>query len=391
MTISVLGSTGSVGRQTLQVAAEMNIKILALTAGRNVRLLEDQVRRFRPRLAVAAYEDAAKELKTLVADTDTEVDCGEDGLLRAAAAEGADTIVSAIVGTAGLSPTLAAVQSGRRVALANKESLVCAGEMMMEQAKRSGSMIIPVDSEHSAIFQCLRSGRRGEVRRLIITASGGPFYGWDKRRLAKVTPEMALKHPNWEMGAKITIDSATLMNKGLEFIEAMHLFGMPHEAIDIVIHRESVIHSMVEFRDGSVIAQLALPDMRLPIRYALTYPFRAQSNMAGPDFTKMGSLSFGEPDMEAFPCLPIALNVSRAGGNLPAAMSAANEVAVEAFLKERIGFNTIPFIISDTLTKMEYIENPTLEEILDSDRSARIYAEESCRARGGIPGTNDKH
>ena len=306
-TISILGSTGSIGRQTLQVAQELGLRVAALTAYTQVDLMERQVRRFCPILAVMMDEDAAIELRARLSDVPVRVLSGEAGLMAAASLDEADTVVMAVVGSVGLRPTLAAIEKGKRIALANKETLVCAGELVMDAADRFGAQIVPVDSEHSAIFQSLQGCRdRSEIRRLILTCSGGPFFGMSREKLAGVKPADALKHPNWTMGAKITIDSATLMNKGLEIIEAMRLYRLPVEQVDAVIHRQSIIHSLVEFRDGAMIAQLGTPDMKLPIRYAFTWPNRAASPDEPLDLLSCGALTFHAPDMEAFPCLRIA-------------------------------------------------------------------------------------
>ena len=312
--ISVLGSTGSIGRQALDVIRACGLEAAALTAGRNIKLLEEQVREFKPRLAVVLEESDAKDLRVRLADTGTKIASGVSGLVEAAELERADTVLTAIVGIAGLRPTMAAIREGKRIALANKETLVCAGRLVMEEARDYGSKIVPVDSEHSALFQSLQAGRACEVKRLILTCSGGPFYGKTKQDLESVTREDALKHPNWAMGAKITIDSATLMNKGLEFIEAMHLYDMPPEKISVVIHRESIIHSLVEYCDNAMIAQMGAPDMRLPIQYAFTWPNRTPGPAAPLDLAACGTLSFGAPDLESFPCLALAIQAAHRGG-----------------------------------------------------------------------------
>lgn len=381
--ISVLGSTGSVGRQALEAAENIGACVLALTGGSNVSLMEEQARRHKPRLAVMADEESAKDLRLRLRDTATRVEGGAGATELAAAMPEARTVVSAIVGTAGLLPTLAAVQAGKRVALANKESLVCAGSHIMRLAKLHKAEIIPVDSEHSAVFQCLKAGENpAEVSRILLTASGGPFFGKSFEELETVTSEQALAHPNWRMGAKITVDCATLMNKGLELIEAMHLFSLPADRIEILIHRESLIHSMVEFCDGAVIAQLAEADMRLPIQYALTYPKRAAGQTPPLDLVRHGSLSFFEPDLNAFRCLGLALDTAKRGGNLTAALSAANETAVELFLREKAGFNDIWRIVETTLTKIDFFEYPSIEDILDTDADARRYALEATENLG---------
>ena len=370
--ISVLGSTGTIGTKTLQAARELGLTAAALAAGRNVDVMEQQVREFRPRLAVLYDKDAADTLRRRISDLDTEVLSGGEGLRRAAAAPEADTVVTGLVGAVGLEPTLAAIALGRRIALANKETLVCAGELVMEAARRCGAQIVPVDSEHSAIFQCLQGCRdRSEIRRLWLTCSGGPFYGKSYEELEKMRPEDALKHPNWHMGAKITIDSATLMNKGLELIEAMRLYELPLEQVEAVIHRRSIVHSLVEFRDGAVLAQLGTPDMALPIRYALSYPHRAATAAEPLDLLTCGPLDFAAPDEEAFRCLAIAKACARQGGTACAVMNAANEEAVGLFLRGAIGFNDIHRRVEDALCRVEVKYHPALADILEADRLAR--------------------
>lgn len=371
-TLALLGSTGSIGQQTLQVARELGLRVAALTARNNVDKLEAQVRQFLPRLAVLYDAAAAQELRQRVADLDVEVLSGPEGLLAAASMEEADTVVTAVVGSVGLAPTLAAIEKGKRIALANKETLVCAGELVMAAAEKYGAEIIPVDSEHSALFQSLQGCRdRGEVKRLILTCSGGPFFGKSYEELENMTPQDALKHPNWDMGAKITIDSATLMNKGLEIIEAMRLYRVGIEAIDAVIHRQSIVHSLVEYRDGAMIAQLGTPDMKLPIRYALTYPHRAVSHDGPLDLLTCGALTFSAPDREAFRCLKIAREVAAVGGTACAVMNAANEEAVWAFLRGDTGFNGIHRLVERALDKVEVKYQPSLGDILEADRTAR--------------------
>ncbi|MGM9662813.1 MAG: 1-deoxy-D-xylulose-5-phosphate reductoisomerase [Oscillospiraceae bacterium] len=373
--ISLLGSTGSIGRQTLQVARELGLTVAALTANRSVELLERQVREFRPRLAVLYDEAAAAELRRRLADTETEVLSGMEGLIAAATA-GADAVVTAVMGMIGLQPTLAAIEKKRRIALANKETLVCAGELVMDAAERCGAEILPVDSEHSAIFQSLQGCRDiSEIRRLILTCSGGPFYGLSHAELEGKTRADALKHPNWSMGAKITIDSATLMNKGLEIIEAMRLYRLRGEQVTAVIHRQSIVHSLVEYRDGAMIAQLGTPDMKLPIRYALTYPARAESPDAPLDLLACGPLTFAEPDETAFPCLKIAKACAREGGTACAVMNGANEAAVALFLRGEVGFNDIPRLVEEALQRVEVKYRPELADILEADRLARAAVE----------------
>ena len=373
--ISLLGSTGSIGRQTLEVAAACGITVGAVTARRSVALLEEQVRAFRPELAVCVDPAAAADLKVRTADTGVRVAAGPEGLLEAASLPSADCVVTAVVGIAGLEPTLAAIRAGKRVALANKETMVCAGELVTGEADRLGVDIVPVDSEHSAIFQCLQGCRdRGEVRRLILTASGGPFFGCAREQLAAVGPEQALKHPNWSMGAKITIDSATLMNKGLELIEAMRLFRMPPEKISIAVHRESIVHSLVEYSDGAVLAQLGAPDMRLPIQYALTWPERRPGPAKPLDLLSCPPLTFAPPDLETFPCLRLALEAAGRGGTATAVLNGANEVAVERFLKGEISFLDIPVLVERALERVPVVSDPGLEDILEADRAAREAA-----------------
>ena len=371
-TITLLGSTGSIGRQTLEVVRELGLSVAALTANTNVDLMERQAREFSPRLVVLYDGDASRALRERLADTDIEVRSGMEGLLAAAEMEEADTVVTAVVGMIGLRPTLAAIEKGKRIALANKETLVCAGELVMAAAARCGAEIVPVDSEHSAIFQCLQGCRdRGEIKRLILTCSGGPFFGLSREELAGKTRADALKHPNWTMGAKITVDSATLMNKGLEIIEAMRLYDLPLSRVDAVIHRQSIIHSLVEFWDGAMLAQLGTPDMKLPIRYAMTYPNRAASPDRPLDLLSCPALTFAPPDERAFRCLALAKSAVRAGGTACAVLNGANEVAVGAFLDGRVGFNDIPALVEAALVEVETVSNPALADILEADRRAR--------------------
>ena len=377
-TISLLGSTGSIGRQTLDVCREQGIRVAALAAGRSVDLLEAQAREFSPRLAVLYDMDAALELANRLKGLDIEVAYGLEGLRRAASLPESGIVVTAMVGMAGLRPTLAAIEAGKRIALANKETLVCAGELVMRAAQEYGADILPVDSEHSAIFQCLQGRRdRGEVKRLILTCSGGPFYGLSREEVASKTRAEALRHPNWTMGEKITIDCATLMNKGLEFIEAMRLFRVTPDQVDVVIHRQSIIHSMVEFRDGTVIAQLGTPDMRLPIRYALTYPRRAASALPALDLLSCPPLTFAPPDLQAFPCLKLAMDCARTGGTSCAVLNGANEAAVDLFRREEIAFGRIPELVENALNSIPVKSNPSLEDILEADRQAReaVYSD----------------
>ncbi len=370
--ISVLGSTGSIGRQTLQVAEELGLRVAALAAGRQIDLLEQQARQFRPCLAAVYEESAARELRERLRGLPIEVMSGMEGLVAAAELAEADTVVTAVMGSVGLEPTLAAIRKKKRIALANKETLVCAGELVMAEAKKYGAEIVPVDSEHSAIFQSLQGCKdRGEIKRLLLTCSGGPFFGKTFAELEHMTAADALRHPNWTMGAKITIDSATLMNKGLEIIEAMRLYGLPLAQVEAVIHRQSIVHSLVEFRDGAMLAQLGTPDMKLPIRYALTYPYRAETPDRTLDLLACGALTFSAPDEEAFPCLRIAKECAAAGGTACAIMNGANEVAVAQFLRGEIGFNDIPRRVEQALSRVAVKYQPSLGDILEADRSGR--------------------
>ena len=371
--VSILGSTGSIGRQSLDIISRLpEIKVAALTAGTSAERMAEQCRQFRPELAVMATEAAAKELASQISDLPIRVNWGQEGLLEAASLPGADCVITAVVGMVGLKPTLAAIRAGKRIGLANKETLVCAGELVMAEAEKYHAEIIPVDSEHSAIFQCLMGcGDKKEVKRLILTCSGGPFFGKSREELKTVTQADALKHPNWKMGAKITIDCATLMNKGLEVIEAMRLYRMPLEKVDVVIHRQSVVHSMVEFTDGAVMAQLGTPDMRLPIQLALTYPQRIPCPVEPLDLLTCGPLTFAKPDMENFPCLALAYACAKKGGTACPAMNGANEEAVAMFLRNEIGFYDIYNLVSQAVEAVPFLQNPTLEEILEADRQAR--------------------
>ncbi len=371
-TISILGSTGSIGRQTLDVAEQMGLRVAALTAQSSVERLEEQARKFQPRLAVLTDEAAAKDLKVRLADTPVRVIGGTAGLLEAAVLPEADTVVTAVVGMVGLKPTLAAIGQKKRIALANKETLVCAGELVMDAAAESGAEIVPVDSEHSAIFQCVQGCEdRREIKRLILTCSGGPFYGMTAEEVGKMTRADALKHPNWKMGPKITVDCATLMNKGLEVIEAMRLYRLPLEQVDVVIHRQSIVHSLVEFRDGAVLAQLGTPDMRLPIRYAMTYPARGENPAEPLDLLTCPPLTFAEPDRETFPCLRLAEVAAVKGGTACTILNAANEEAVRLFLADRIGFDDIFRLTIEAMTDIPVTLNPSLEDILAADAEAR--------------------
>ena len=371
--ISVLGCTGSIGRQTIAVAEHIGMPVVALTANRKIDMLEEQARRLHPKFVAVYDEEAAKQFKIAVADTDIQVGSGMEGLIQAATMEETDCVVTAVSGAVGLKPTLAAIDGKKRIALANKETLVCAGDIVMARAAEKGAEIVPVDSEHSAIFQCLMGREKGELRKILLTGSGGPFRGKARAELEDVTPEQAVKHPNWSMGAKISVDSATMMNKGLEFVEAMHLFGVTPDDIQVVIHPQSVIHSMVELVDGTVIAQLGVPDMGLPIQLALTYPQRCPSMFARLDFTTLQSLSFEAPDYEKTPCLKLAMDCARMGGTAPCVMSAANEVAVGLFLRHQLGYNRIYDAAASAVEKVGVVKNPDLETILAADAAARAY------------------
>ncbi|MBM6937053.1 1-deoxy-D-xylulose-5-phosphate reductoisomerase [Pseudoflavonifractor phocaeensis] len=370
--ISILGSTGSIGRQTLDVISGCGFQAVALTANRDVARMEEQCRQFRPELAVMMDPEAAQALRIALADTSVRVASGMEGLIEAASLPAADTVVTAVVGMIGLRPTLAAIRAGKRIALANKETLVCAGQLVMDEAARCGVDIVPVDSEHSAIFQCLQGCRdRGEVKRLILTASGGPFWGKTREELEGVTVADALHHPNWSMGAKITVDSATMMNKGLEFIEAMRLYRLPPEKISVLIHRQSIVHSLVEYCDNAVLAQLGTPDMRVPIEYALTWPNRGPAVAQALDLTACGALTFAPPDDAAFPSLPLAIEAAKRGGTATAILNGANEAAVGRFLAGEIGFLEIPALVAHALETVPVQPSPDLETILAADQAAR--------------------
>ena len=377
--ISVLGCTGSIGRQTIAVAEHIGMPVAALTANRKIDLLEEQARRLHPRFVAVYDEQAAKQFKIAVADTDIQVGSGMEGLIRAATMEETDCVVTAVSGAVGLKPTLAAIDARKRIALANKETLVCAGDIVMARAAEKEAEIVPVDSEHSAIFQCLMGREKGELRKILLTGSGGPFRGKARAELEDVTPEQAVKHPNWSMGAKISVDSATMMNKGLEFVEAMHLFGVTPDDIQVVIHPQSVIHSMVELVDGTVIAQLGVPDMGLPIQLALTYPERQESMFERLDFTRLKDLTFEAPDFEKTPCLKLAMDAARTGGTAPCVMSAANEVAVGLFLRHALGYNRIYDAAAGAIEAVGVVQNPDLETILEADAAARAYVLEQVK------------
>ncbi len=376
--IAVLGSTGSVGEQALDVADKLGMRVSAISANKNFKRAEEQARRFGVTSVAMSDIDAAKELKARLADTSVKVYCGADGILDMIASEKRDCVLNSIIGEAGLLPTLAVIDSGARLALANKESLVVAGEIVMRAAKKKGIEILPVDSEHCAIFQCLKSGKPREVKKIILTASGGPFFGKTKQELCNITAAQALAHPTWKMGAKITIDSATLMNKGFEVIEAVHLFDVDASLVEVVVHRESIIHSMVEYIDNSIIAQLSVPDMRLCAQYAITYPERTNAVIEELDLFKLSKLSFARPDLDTFSLLGCAVDCIGKGGALPAVLNAANEVAVGRFLEDKIGFYTITESVCSVVDKMQYAKDiHTLEGILDCDREARRLAEKT--------------
>ena len=375
-TITILGSTGSIGRQTLSVADELGLRVAALTAERNVDLMEAQCRKYRPKLAVLADEAAAEELKVRLADMNIRVLAGAEALCEAAALQEADTVVVAVCGFAALRPTLTAIHAKKRIALANKETMVCAGQIMQAAARESGAEIIPVDSEHSAIFQCLMGCRdKAEVKRLILTCSGGPFFGKTREELVCMTKSDALRHPNWKMGAKITVDCATLMNKGLEIIEAMRLYDLPLLKVEAVIHRQSVVHSLVEFVDGAVMAQLGVPDMRIPIGLAMTYPNRAHNPAPALDLLTCGPLTFDAIDETAFPCFALAKQAAQTGGTACTAMNAANEEAVGLFLQDKIGFYDIADAVEAAL-RLPVVQEPSLADIFEADRLARIHTRE---------------
>ena len=375
-TISVLGSTGSIGTQTLEVArANGDLKIAALAAGRNVELLEKQIREFSPRVVAVWEEEAARKLKTAVSDMDVKIVTGMDGLIEISTLPEVEVLVTAIVGMIGIRPTVEAIKAGKDIALANKETLVTAGHIIMPLAKEHDVRILPVDSEHSAIFQSLNGENHRQIDKLLITASGGPFRGKKRTDLEKVKVEDALKHPNWAMGQKITIDSATLVNKGLEVMEAKWLFHVDLDQIEVVVQPQSVIHSMVQFVDGAVIAQLGTPDMKLPIQYALYYPDRRYLTGERLDFAKLGQITFEKPDMETFLGLPLALQASRIGGSMPTVFNAANERAVSKFLHREIGFTDIYQIIIESMEHHKVQQQPTIEDILDTEKATYEFIE----------------
>lgn len=373
-TVSILGSTGSIGRQSLAAAEHLGVRVRAISARSDVALVEQQARRYKPEFVSVFDEKAAARLRTALADTPIRVGSGMQSLREAAVMDDCDAVVTAVSGSVGLLPTLDAIAQKKRICLANKETLVCAGELVMQAAQTAGAEIVPVDSEHSAIYQALE-GRRDQLRRILLTGSGGPFRGKSRAETASVTPEQAVKHPNWSMGAKISVDSATMMNKGLEFIEAMHLFSVRPDDIEVVVHPQSVIHSMVELTDGTVLAQLAVPDMGLPIQYAMSWPERRPSPYERLDWTAMRDFTFEAPDFEKTPCLALAIDCARRGGNAPAVMSAANEAAVGLFLARRIGYNEIYDRVFAAVAGIEFIARPTLDQILASDAAAREFVD----------------
>ena len=371
----ILGTTGSVGEQAVDVARANNVELTGISANSNVKRTEQIAREFGVKFCAMADERAAKDLRERLSDTDVEVLSGEDGICEMICREKNDVVLNSIIGEAGLKPTLAVIDSGARLALANKESLVVAGEIVMKRAAEKQVEILPVDSEHSAIFQCLKSGKKSELKKIILTASGGPFFGYTASQLREITPKQALAHPTWKMGAKITIDSATLMNKGFEVIEAVHLFGVPADKIEVVVHRESIIHSAVEYIDNSIIAQISVPDMRLCAQYALTYPDRCEAIIDELDFSKLSKLTFAKPDTDTFALLSCAIDAVGRGGALPAVVNAANEVAVAAFLSEELSFYGITEVVTEVVDRLSAASSvSTFEEIIAYDREARAEA-----------------
>lgn len=374
--ILILGSTGSVGTQAADVAAFHGAAVDGISAATDGKTAEEQARKFGVRYCAMVDEAAAKDLSVRLSDTGTKVLSGTEGILEMIGLSDADTAVNSITGIAGLRPTLAAIENGMDVALANKETLVTAGDIVMSRAHEKGVAILPVDSEHCAVFQCMQCGSHDEVRKLILTASGGPFYGMKRNELSAITKEQALAHPTWKMGAKITIDSATMMNKGFEVIEAYHLFGIPADDIEVVVHRESIVHSMVEYTDRAVIAQLSVPDMRMCVRYALTYPHRSDSNGEILDLTKVGKLTFAEPDNETFTLLPLARKAIKLGGVIPCAVNGANEAAVDLFLHDKISFTDIFDVVEKVALSFDHRKEPTLDDIFEVDKISRIRTKE---------------
>jgi len=380
--IVILGSTGSIGTNTLDIVRRFpeEFRVVGLTAGSNIDKLEAQIRQFKPNAVAVSTESSAAMLRSRCADLSVEVMAGEEGITQVASMLDAELVISAIVGAAGLVPTLSAIRSGKHIALANKEPMVMAGKLMQDEARKHGVRIFPVDSEHSAIFQSLEGHRIEDVRRVILTASGGALWTLSQEQLLHVTPEQALQHPNWKMGSKITIDSATLMNKGLEVVEARWLFNIPEFNIDVLVHRESIIHSLVEYKDRSMIAQLGLPDMRTPISYAMRYPARMALDLPSLDLTEIGRLTFCKPDHDRFPCLNLGYESLRIGGTMPAAMNAANEIAVDAFLNHGLRFSEIPQVIRSTMEAHAHQEITCLDDALEADRWAREKAESLVHA-----------
>lgn len=372
--LAIIGSTGSIGTQSIDLAKAKGYRVSALACGSNIDLAEKQIREVAPAYFAVMDKNAANVLKGRIADTDTVVEGGEEAVIKAASFEESNIVINAATGIAGLRPTVAAIESCKVLALANKESLVCAGSVVMNMAKENNVSILPVDSEHNAIFQCLHAGKHEEIDRLILTASGGPFFGFDRDRLVDVKAKDALKHPTWSMGSKITIDSASLMNKGFEVIEASWLFDVPVDNIDVVVHRESIIHSMVKYIDGSVIAQMGSTDMRLPIQYAVNYPDRVKNPFKTLDIFEVSSLTFHRPDRVNFPCLALCEEAAAKGGNMGAVINGANEIAVAAFLRDEIGFLDIYDTVKSAVDKVEFISDPTLEDIFLSDKKAREIA-----------------
>ncbi|MDD3145920.1 MAG: 1-deoxy-D-xylulose-5-phosphate reductoisomerase [Candidatus Riflebacteria bacterium] len=381
--IALLGSTGSIGRSTLEVVRQNpeKLKIVSLTGGKNWQLLAEQAREFRPQFVASAFEEVGNDLRAALADTGIKVATGPEAVLEAVFMSGVNTTVAAIVGAAGLKPVMAAISRGHQVCLANKETLVVGGSLVMEAVARARVDLVPVDSEHSAIFQCLQGAAGTPPRKIIITASGGPFREWPAEKLAGVTLAQALKHPNWNMGGKITIDSATLMNKGLEVIEAHWLFGVSYEQIEVVVHPQSIIHSLIEFSDGSVLAQLGWPDMKLPIQYALSWPDRWQQPLPALDLVKVAQMTFMQPRLADFPCLQLAFSAGHAGGLMPCILNAANEIAVQAFMQQRISFIDIPRVIESTMNSMQNGSVTSIDQLIEVDYETRRRAEELLEAR----------
>lgn len=378
--ITVLGSTGSVGTQALDVARSHNIKVDAISGARSVSKLEEQIREFKPKVCAVLFEDAAKDLKLRVADTGCKVISGKDAIVDTAGAGKSDSVINSITGEAGLAPSIAVIESGVTLSLANKETIVCAGEIVNRLAKKNKVRILPVDSEHSAIFQCIANSRHEDIKSLWLTASGGPFYGKTREDLSGITPEMALAHPTWKMGPKITVDSATLMNKGFEVIEARYLFDVTGDKIKVVVHPESIVHSMVEYIDNAVIAQLSCPDMRLCVQYALSYPNRCEGTLKPLDLTEISALTFKKPDYDTFKLLKLAYHVLEKGGNLGAALNGANERAVALFFEKKISFTDIMDLVWEAVDKTEYIKYPDLEDIYNTDIQSRSMVDRLLRS-----------